>query len=163
MNDITIRPASRDDLDRIWDNDFEQHPHWPREWKERFVRENEAGMCKTFGIFDGEAAIGTCTLIFSPASEQVGGRVELANGTTIANVCALRINKEYEGQGHVSRLMILMEQYARERGCTTLTVGVEPKETRPLAIYLHWGYTDFVRADVEDDDGELILYYAKQL
>ena len=27
---------------------------------------------------------------------------------------------------------------------------------------MNYGYTDFVRADVEDDDSELILYYAKQ-
>jgi len=163
MNQVMCRPASREDLDRIWDNDFEQHPHWPREWKERFVRENEAGMCKTFGIFDGEAAIGTCTLIFSPASEQVGGRAELANGMTIANVCALRINNEYERQGHVSKLMKLMEQYARERGCTTLTIGVEAKDTRPHAIYFHWGYTQFLQCVYEDGEAIPTLYYAKQL
>jgi len=160
---IEICPASPAELDRIWDNDFAQNPDWPREWKDNFVRENESGMCKTFGIFDDEAAIGTGTVVFSSASAQIGGRAELANGTTVANVCALRINKPYEGQGHVSALMKQVEQYASQRGYHTLTIGVEPKEARNLAIYLHWGYSDFVRADVEEDDGALVLYYAKKL
>ena len=55
----------------------------------------------------------------------------------------------------------LMEAYAAEAGLDRLTIGVEAAEARNLAIYLHWGYTEFVYS--ETDCGELILYYAKNI
>ena len=73
----------------------------------------------------------------------------------------MRIEKEHEGQGHISRMVRMMEAYAKEQGYDRITIGVEAAETRNLAIYLHWNYTDFVMADVEDD--ALVLYYAKEL
>ena len=42
-----------------------------------------------------------------------------------------------------------------------MTIGVEAKDTRNLAIYLHWGFTEFVLGEVEE--GELVLYYRKAL
>jgi len=46
-----------------------------------------------------------------------------------------------------------------------MTIGVEAVEARNLAIYLHWGYTEFVHSEVEleFDHEALILYYAKNL
>jgi GNAT superfamily N-acetyltransferase len=79
----------------------------------------------------------------------------------VGNVNALRIQKAYEGQGYISALMREMEAYARQSGYTSVTIGVEAKETRNLAIYLHWGYTRFICSEM--DDGELVLYYAKDL
>ena len=57
--------------------------------------------------------------------------------------------------------MRMMEDYAAAHGMKRLTIGVEAREARNLAIYLHWGYDDFVLSEV--DDGELVLYYAKDL
>lgn len=85
----------------------------------------------------------------------------MADGETVANVNALRITKEYEGQGHISTMVRRMEQYALAQGYHRLTIGVDARETRNLAIYLHWGYCDFVMA--AEEDGELVLYYAKEL
>lgn len=164
---IISRPASPEDLERIWAHDLKQNPGWPVEWRDASIHQNNAGMCKTFGIFKGKKAIGTGTLLFSPECKTIDGRTEIADGTTIANISALRIDKKYEGQGHISSMMKLMEQYARDAGYTTLTIGVEPKEARNLGIYLHWGYTEFIMHAMERDfDYEepfLILYYAKQL
>lgn len=33
-----------------------------------------------------------------------------------------------------------MEEYAGSLGYNRLTIGVEARETRNLAIYLHWGF-----------------------
>ena len=74
---------------------------------------------------------------------------------------ALRIRKEFEGNGYVSGLMRFMEDAAREMGYTSLSIGVEAAETRNLAIYLHWGYDKLLTA--EFDGGELVLFYAKTL
>ena len=42
-----------------------------------------------------------------------------------------------------------------------IIIGVEVKETRNLAIYLHWGFNSFIRLEIED--GNLILYFSKSL
>ena len=52
-----------------------------------------------------------------------------------------------------------MEDYIIQNDYKRLTIGAEAKETRNLAIYLHWGYNEFITSAVED--GELVLYYAK--
>lgn len=85
----------------------------------------------------------------------------MADNRHTANINALRIRKRYEGQGHISALVRLMEEYAGSLGYNRLTIGVEARETRNLAIYLHWGFTELVRT--KQEDGELVLYYAKNL
>lgn len=41
------------------------------------------------------------------------------------------------------------------------TLGSEAKESRNMAIYLHFGYTEFITSFVEDD--ELVLFYGKTI
>ena len=134
-------------------------PRWTK-WKEEYISYNRSGMAKTFvAVCDGHP-VGEGTLLFSSECKAVRGREGLVNAYT-ANVNALRICKEYEGQGHISKLMHMMEAYAVARGYTCLTIGVEAAETRNLGIYLHWGYDAFVMS--ETDEGELVLYYKKTI
>ena len=74
---------------------------------------------------------------------------------------AFRIEKKYENQGHISKLVKMAEEYAKKKGIKYLTIGSEAKESRNLAIYLHFGYTEFVTSKFED--GDLIIYYRKNL
>lgn len=74
---------------------------------------------------------------------------------------AFRIEKKYENQGHVSKLVKMAEDYAKQKGITYLTIGSEAKESRNLAIYLHFGYTEFITSF--DEDGDLVLYYGKKI
>ena len=157
------RKAAPRDLERLWNANIAENPDDPRwvKWKEEYVSLNKTGMGYTFAVvIDGEP-VGEGTLLFSPDCSAIAGRADLADGTVTANINALRIRKMYEGQGHISALVRLMESYAAEHGITRLTIGVEAKETRNIAIYLHWGYTEFVTHAVED--GELVLYYAKNI
>lgn len=55
----------------------------------------------------------------------------------------------------------MAEEYVKAKGITCLTIGSEAKESRNLAIYLHFGYTKFVTSFIEDD--ELVLFYEKQI
>lgn len=163
MRRMEYRRATADDLESLWNANIVENPDDPRwlAWKTEYIGYHHSGKGAAFAVVcDGEP-VGEGTLLFSPACGAVGGRTELADGATIANVNALRIRKAHEGQGHISALMRLMEQYARERGVKRLTIGVEAKEARSLAIYLHWGYRCFVTSAMED--GELVLYYAKEL
>jgi len=156
-------PASPDKLKEIWEYNIAENPgdeRWIR-WGEEALENNRTGRTKTFLILHGGEPVGEGTLIFDPACSAVDGRLDLADGETVTNVNALRIRKEFENRGHVSALMKLMEGYARERGFTRITIGVEAKEARNLAIYLHWGYTEFICH--EFDGGELVLYYGKKL
>lgn len=160
---FTYRLATLQDLDTIWNKniaDNQEDERWVH-WKEEYVSYNKTGMAQTFVVVCGDEPVGECTLILSPECNAVRGRMELADGKTIANINALRIAKEYEGQGHSSKLMKCVEEAAKAKNIRALTIGVEAKETRNLGIYLHWGYDVFVMPETEDD--ELVLYYRKEM
>lgn len=150
-------------LGRIWEKSIAANPgdeRWTR-WRDEYLANHAEGRSRTFLVLADGEPVGEGTLLMAPACSAIGGRICLADGAGTANVNALRIEKRFEGQGHVSRLVRRMEDFARERGIERLTIGVEARETRNLAIYLHWGYVDFVMS--EEEDGELVLYYAKRL
>lgn len=140
--------------------DNPQDPMW-EVWMDGNLKANADGRMLTFAALRDGVPIGEGTVIFSADCVQIGGRTDLADGIRTANVNGLRIPKEYEGQGHISRMMRAMEEEVRRRGIPSITIGVEAQETRNLGIYLHWGYNRLVRHDIED--GLLVLYYAKDL
>ena len=163
MENYEYRQATKADLERRWDINIANNPGDDRWviWKTGVIELNQKGMCKMFVVLHNDEPIGEGTLLFSPVCGAISGRLQLADNLTTANINGLRIDKPYEGKRHISRLVKTMEQYANEKGYHTLTIGVEACETRNLAIYLHWGYNQFISHAVED--GELVLYYAKKL
>lgn len=158
-----VRAATIRDLDFIWAKDIAEHDDKTRwiAWRDEYIEGNRIGTCKTFVALYDNQPIGQGTLLFSPECSAINGRTELVNGVNIANINALRIEKEHEGNGHISKLVRLMEEYAVNEGYERLTIGVEAKEARNLAIYLHWGYREFIKSEVED--GVLVLYYSKTI
>ncbi|HKM32768.1 MAG TPA: GNAT family N-acetyltransferase [Oscillospiraceae bacterium] len=163
ISDFEYRAASINDINLKWDKNIENNigdNRWV-EWKTQNIDDNKAGKCKTFVVLSGDEPIGEGTLIFSSQHGAINGRTELADGVNVANINALRIEKHYEGKGYISKLVKLMEQYAKNAGYKTLTIGVEARETRNISIYLHWGYTTFIKGEIEDD--ALVLYYSKLL
>ena len=161
---FTYTLAPLPELRQIWQKNIDNNPddpNWLR-WRDEYIYYNTTGMATTFLVLADGDPVGEGTLILSPDCKAVVGRpIALADGKHIANVNALRIEKAYEGQGHISRMMRELEDHARSLGYTHLSIGVEAREARNLAIYLHWGYRTFLMSEV--DDGELILYYAKEL
>ncbi|MBQ2864608.1 MAG: N-acetyltransferase [Clostridia bacterium] len=160
---FSYRIATMQDLETIWDKDISRNlgdDRWAR-WKKQYINYNQTGMATTFVAVNGFEPVGQITVLFSPECSAVKNRPYLCDGKTIANMNAFRIDKQFEGQGHISKLVKLAEAYAKEKGFNTLTIGCEAQETRNLAIYLHFGYTKFVTSLTEDN--ELILYYEKQL
>ncbi len=159
------RIATIETLTQIWDYNIARHPgdvRWVN-WKEQYIAQHRSGMGTTFLVFwDGEP-VGEGTLLFSPDCGAIGGNTALADGKTVANVNALRIRKEYEGQGQISRLVKRMEAHAASLGYSRMTIGVNASETRNLGIYLHWGYDRLLQWEVDPDDGELVLYLEKDL
>lgn len=160
---FTYQPASRSGLEAIWKKNIQNNPTEPEwaTWRDEYIENHFSQKSTSFLVSADDEPIGEGTLLFSPECRPIRGRLSLADGKTIANINALRIEKAYEGQGHISRLVKKMEAYAKALGYTTITIGVEAHQTRNAAIYLHWGYTRYVMSEVED--GTLVLYYAKDL
>jgi len=154
-------PATLPELDAIWDKNIADNPGDDRwaEWKQTAIENQRNGDVQTFLVMRGEVPVGEGTLVFSP--RVLRGNSRLADGAGTVNVSALRMDQPLRGQGHISKLVKVMEQYARDAGYKTITIGVEARETRNLAIYLHWGYGTFVMSEILD--GELVLFYAKDL
>lgn len=155
--------ASMDELNLRWERNIAQNMGDDRwiYWKDNVIEDTKAGKCKTFVILFENEPVGEGTLLFSPECGAINGRTELADGINITNINALRIERIHEGKGHISKLVKFMEQYAINAGYKAVTIGVEARKTRNLAIYLHWGYDTFVKSEIED--GVLVLYYLKQL
>ncbi len=160
---VEYRIATLGDLERIWNMNIADNPNDKRwlNWKEKYINYNLEKKAVTFVVAVDGNPIGEGTLLVHPNCDAVKGKTSLVDGKTIANVNALRIRKEHENQGHISNIIKLMEDYSIKNGIETLTIGVEAKETRNLAIYLHWGFKSFIFNEVEDD--ELILYFKKEL
>jgi len=159
----TYREATMQDLALVWDKNIADNPGDERwvAWKDEVIGNNRSGVSKTFVALCGDAPIGEGTLVFAP--EVLQGRPLLADNRARVNVSALRMDKRHEGQGHMSKLVTLMERYARDAGYETITIGVEAKETRNLGIYLHWGYDTYIMSAFEDGETDPTLYYAKEL
>ena len=160
---IEYRVATSKDLEKIWDMNIADNPNDKRwlNWKQKYIDYNLVKKAVTFVVVINGKPIGEGTLLLNPDCDAVKGKNCLVDGKSIANVNALRIRKEYEGQGHISKIIKLMEEFAINNGIEKLTIGVEAKETRNLAIYLHWGFNSFIFNETEDD--ELILYFKKEL
>lgn len=153
------RKATIEDLENIWDRSIAENPNDPRylRWKTDFISRNLENRAATFVIVKDQEPIGEVTLAY----DQSGSRAFLADGKTAGYVQALRIRKAFEGQGHTSRLMKVMEAYASHRGITQLTIGVEALESRTVSIYNHWGYNRLIMEEI--DDGIPVLFFAKDL
>ena len=160
--EFLYRIATKEDLLRLWEKDIAENPGedaWLR-WREQYLAYNACGDATTFAVLANGEPVGQITVLFSPECSAVKGRPMLCNGRDVANMNAFRIEKAYEGQGHISHLVRMAEAYAKDRGISYLTIGCEAKETRNLAIYLHFGYTELVTSLTE---GELVLYYGKRI
>lgn len=159
----SYRKATAHDLERIWEKNISNHEgdHRWIEWKKEAIENNKAKKSATFVILNDDELIGEGTILFSPDCKAIAGRNELSNNVSVANINGLRIQKDYEGQGHISKLMQVIKNYATKCGYSYLTIGVEARETRNLVIYLHWGYDEFIMYAMEDNS--LVLYYQKLL
>lgn len=157
------RIATIEDLNKIWDKDILKNKGencWER-WKEQYIDYNKSKKATTFVVLDNDEPIGQITVLFSTDCSAVKNRPMLCDGKNIANMNAFRVDKNYEGQGHISKLVKMAENHAKEKGFSYLTIGSEAKESRNLAIYLHFGYTEFITSII--DENELILFYGKKI
>lgn len=152
------------EMEKLWDFNIKDNADDTRWiiWRDQFIKGHESGEQKTFVVMHNDEPIGEMTVVFAPLKDL--NDLRLSNGKEIANMSSLRIRKAYEGQGHISKLMKVAEKYAKENGVKALTIGVEANESRNLGIYLHWGFNEFIRYEIDEDEGDaLVLYYKKKI
>ena len=137
------RKATVDDLNRIWDKDIANHPNddrWKR-WKDRYIKDNEENKCATFVVLTDDKPIGQITVLYSPECGSVAGRPLLCNGKDIANMNAFRIEKAYEGQGHISKLVKMAKDLSAGvvliAALTSLLIGFMLFGRKILIMYLY--------------------------
>jgi len=150
-SDYKYKEATATDLEMRWDKNISDNKGDDRwvAWKAQSIEDNISGKCKTFVVLYDGNPIGEGTLIFSPQYTEIN---------------ALRIDKQHEGNGHISKLVKVMEQYAKDKGYTSLKIGVEEKESRNRSIYLHWGYDTLIESIMSDIEEEgKVLYYSKKI
>ena len=160
---MEYRKATLVDLEKIWDKDIAKHNGDLRyvNWKKQYIENNLNGKCTTFVVLNNDDPVRQITILFSPECSPVKDKPLLCNGTDTANMNAFRIEKAYEGGGHISTLVKMAETYAKEHGIKHLTIGAEARESRNLGIYLHWGYNQFVMHEIYE--GDLVVYYKKDI
>ena len=158
-----VKKAGERELRILWEKNVTRHPDDPRWkiWREEYIGYNRSGAAVTYAVMRGREPVGEGTLLFSPLCSAIRGRTLLADGKTRVSLNALRIEKTFEGEGHVSRMVKEMEREAARRGFRIITVGVDESEARNRAIYRHWGYDRLILSEVED--GERVLFFEKPL
>ncbi len=151
--------ANVEELNLIWDSDIKSHPDDDRyiRWKEQFIRNNVLGNCITFLAIDGIQPIGQATLLFKPDTDIFNNNDFCSVG--FGYVMGVRIDKKYEGQGHVSKLFKLIEEKAIELGLTDLIIGAEWIYPRTVSIYKHFGFDNHVGQDKK----EKVLWLHKRI
>jgi len=166
---IEIRPATIKEIKEWWIEERAKNPtdYSHDVWEKWAIEGDESGRLQAFYAWDGEKIIGRATLIF----QDDGDQAEWV-GDGKAEIYDLDVNIEYRGKGISSSLVDAATTFAKQRDIHTLTIGVEPHETRNLQIYSRWGFTDFLGHGketypprVKDGVGETInfLVYAKKI
>lgn len=143
--------ATINELEARWDKNIANNfgdDRWVK-WKDVAIENNKSRKCVTFVVMRDDEPIGEGTLVLSAQSVEING---------------LRIDKQYRNNGHASKPVKIMEQWAKAEGYTTIIIGAEAKNVRNLSIYFRWGYDTFVKSEISEIEEEgLILFYAKIL
>lgn len=165
---MIYREATLEDLENVWNKDIRAHPNDERwvKWKQEYINYNKDGDLKTFvAVTDEHNVIAQISVVFSSKVKCVQGKKKLCDNEHICNMNAFRCDKEYEGNGHISKLVKMGEEYARQKGYKNITIGSEARETRNLSIYFHFGYRTFLMCEIDEgeEDKPLVLYYGKDL
>lgn len=164
---MEYRIATEDDLISVWDSDINRHPNdenWKR-WKKEYILYNKNQEATTFvAVSDNNKIVAQITVVLKPTVKAVIGKPFLCDDSTV-NMNGFRCDTEYEGQGHISKLVKRGEEYAKSLGKKYATIGANAKNTRNLQIYFHFGYTTFLKAVDEVDGNSMatVLYYKKEL
>ena len=141
--------ADKNLIIKKWDEEIEKHNNSLnfKKFKEESLN-NLNTRIVYMGLLNGKI-ITECTAIISVDDLNMQNKEKLI-GEKTAYLTAFRTNKEYENKGYFSKLYKFMEDDLKQKGFTTLTLGVEPSETRNIQIYFNWGFVNYIKTSYEN-------------
>lgn len=157
--------ATKDLIIQKWDEEIKKHNNSNlfKEFKIQSLR-NINNRIVYMGIIENKI-ITEATAIISKNDLDMQNKDDLI-GDGKVYLSAFRTNKKYQNKGYFSKLYKFMENDLKEKGYKTLTLGVEPRETKNMQIYFKWGFNRYIKTDYEYyPNGEKIIvnYYEKDL
>lgn len=173
--EYVIKIATLDEIIKRMDYLIETHPG-NNIWvvaKENAIRGyHEGSKIMYIGILDGEIISEATAYIKEEAF--VGDIKDTENLLLDERVylSAFRTNPEYRGQGYFSKLFKFMENDLKSRGYKEMSLGVEPCEVKNMMIYFNYGFTNYIKTNIEylpakDEFSkpieEFVNYYYKRL
>lgn len=163
MKEYVCKAASVDEMEAKWNYEIAHHKNnenwiiWKNEATERF---NNGQSVTYYGILNGKI-ISEATALFD--NDIVQNSEGLVSEST-AYLCAFRTVKKHQGKGYFSKLFKFMTDNLKSRGYTKVTLGVEPSDSKNLAIYKKYGFNEYIKSAQEKyPDGTVIDvdYYGK--
>ncbi len=166
MCTLICKIPSLEELEQNWDREIREagadRENWLA-WKENSLRNFLAGRTLPyFGILDGRVVTQAVAHIRPEGVQNSRGLVDRET----AYLSAFRTVPDCRGEGLFSELFRFMMEDLRKRDFRKVTLGVEPEEKANLAIYSHYGFTEFLKSCEEIyPDGTVIRvdYYGKTL
>ena len=157
--------ADKNLIIKKWDEEIKKHNNSLnfKKFKEESLNNLDTRIVY-MGLLNGKI-ITECTAIISVDDLNMQNKDNLVGGKT-AYLTAFRTNKGFENKGYFSKLYKFMEDDLKQKGFTTLTLGVEPSETRNIQIYFNWGFVNYIKTSFErypNGDEILVNYYKKDL
>lgn len=169
--DYICKIANLEEIEKRWDDNIKKHPNdnrW-KIWKEETIREiKNNNKIAYYGILNNKIICEATATFKNTDSTNEEGLV----GPKTVYLSAFRTDKEYQNKGYFSKLYKYLEQDLKNKGYKTLTLGVEPIETKNIKIYQKWGYTNFIKSQIESyppknknekPEEYLVNYYSKRI
>ncbi len=165
-DNLICKVPTLEELAKNWDREIaqagEDRENW-LVWKENSLRHFcEGRIVPYFGILEGRVVTQAVAHIRAEGVQNSEGLVD----RTTAYLSAFRTVLDCRGQGFFSALFYFLIEDLHKRGFEKVTLGVEPEETENLAVYTHYGFTEFIKSFEEQfPDGTTIRvdYYGKSL
>ncbi len=166
MDQYICKIPTIDEMNEKWDYEINKATYDKDNWikwkKSNLDRFQKGFIIPYYGILNG-TIICECTASLDPSIVQHSDN--LVNDKTVY-LSAFRTIEEYQGKGYFSKLFHYMIHDLKERGYEKVTLVVEPKEEKNKMIYHKYGFTTFIKKEIEvyPDGTEIeVEYYEKEL
>jgi ribosomal protein S18 acetylase RimI-like enzyme len=153
-------------MNRKWDYEIE-HAEDDKEnwkiWKKEFIEDFKSSKIISYYGFIGDEIV--CEATAKIDKSKVPNPEGLVDDKT-AYLCAFRTIPKYIGKGCFRAVFNYMISDLKRRGYTRVTLGVEPSEVKNILIYFKYGFTNYIKSDIEKyPDGKKIIvnYYYKDI
>lgn len=175
MDNFKCKIANKEELLKRWDYLVKIH-QGNNSWvvfRENTIKNfDEASIIPYLGFLNDEII---CELTAYIKPSAFIGDISEPSGllsNDMAYLAAFRTNKEFEGKGYFSKLYKFAEHDLKERGYTSLSLGVGPEAVRNIEIYFHLGFREYIKTTIEHEppkdefsvpEDEFVNFYKKKI